>query len=128
MVVFLFCLYRLNTFTTTSRQSRVVCSVFWLSSTDASVEGLKKIMSYFRSVVLNFFTAEIPLRKWAVNCVLLFSPSIAAFCPESVPFHSPNSLRTSPPVPYQENARSFLLQPMGLWQQHCPRGKAYASL
>lgn len=61
---------------------------------------------HVRSVAPNFFTAETPLRKWAVTCVFLSSPSIAAFCPEPVSFHSPNPLGMSPPVPYQEAARS----------------------
>ena len=73
---------------------------------DAPVEGLKKIMSCFRSVAPDFFTAKTPLRKWAVTCAFLFSPSIAAFCPEPVSFHSPNPLGISPPIPYQEVARS----------------------
>lgn len=50
---------------------------------DRPVEGLKKIMSCFRAVapILYFFaTLETPLRKWAVTCAFLFSPSIAAFC------------------------------------------------
>lgn len=78
---------------------------------DAPVEGLKKIMSHFRSVAPNFFTAETPLRNWVETCAFLFSPSIPAFCPEPVSFHSPKPLRMSPPTPYQEAARpSFCCQ------------------
>lgn len=71
-----------------------------------SCGGLKKIMSHFRSVAPNFFTAETPLRNWVETCAFLFSPSIPAFCPEPVSFHSPKPLRVSPPTPYQEAARS----------------------
>lgn len=43
---------------------------------DAPVEGLKKIMSHFRSVAPNFFTAQTPL----IKCAFLFSPSVTAQC------------------------------------------------
>lgn len=68
----------------------------------AHVEGVKKIMSHCRSVAPNFVTAETPPRKWAATCAFLFSPSICAFCPEPVSFHSSNLCRMPPPKRLQD--------------------------
>lgn len=68
----------------------------------APVEGVKKIMSHCRSVAPNFVTAETPPRKWAATCAFLFSPSICAFCPEPVSFHSSNLCRMPPPKRLQD--------------------------
>lgn len=81
---FLFCLYRLNTFTTTNRQSRALQTLLWKGSR----KSCHILDQWFRTFLqLRFFW-----EKWEVNCALLFSTSVAAFCLEPVPFHSPNPL------------------------------------